>query len=86
MFYGLEHAPISRRTEGHKPPPGNASPSPGKKAITEEGDAFLANMRMWDVLLLTGDDPYSTRALEMHRPYSQAVPGQRAFCQGAAGA
>jgi hypothetical protein len=43
-------------------------------AATEEGDAFLASMRPWDVVLLMEDGPYRTCFLGMRRPYGQAVP------------
>jgi len=35
---------------------------------TKEGDAFLANVRQWDAVLLMAEGPYRTRFLGMRRP------------------
>ena len=68
---GVGHPRLSRRASQQEQFPG--MPHPPGKAASKEGDAFLARLRMWDVLLLMEDGPYSTRALGMRHPYEQAV-------------
>jgi hypothetical protein len=44
-----------------------------KPASRKEGDAFLARLRMRDILLLMEDGPYSACALGMRHPYGQVL-------------
>jgi hypothetical protein len=86
---GVRHSGDGPMGQGIRPSAGGrAMRSNGRECLTlrekpafrKEADAFLARLRVQDVLLLVEDGPYSTRALGMRQPYEQAVSGQRAFC------
>lgn len=73
MLYETGHAPISRRA-GNKDNVRECL-ALRVKATAEEGDAFLAGMRLEDLgLLMAGASP-RTCCLGMRRPYGQGIPG-----------
>jgi hypothetical protein len=52
---------------------GNASPS-GEQATIEEGNTFLARLRMWDILLLMEDGPWRASFLRNAPPLQLPRP------------